>query len=94
MTVLEAMACGKPVLAFHQAGLKEIITDGYDGFTIPAGDIEMFCSRIVQMVDEPKMTSRMGACARNTVRQKYATEMMVTRYLKLYKRVGHADLSS
>jgi glycosyltransferase involved in cell wall biosynthesis len=87
MTILEAMACGKPVLTFRQAGLKEIITDGYDGYTIPPGDTELFASKILQMTDQPHMITEMGCRARDTIIDRYATGKMVSGYATLYRQM-------
>lgn len=87
MTILEAMACGKPILAFHQAGLKEIITDGFDGFTIPAGDTNLFVSKIFTLIDNPDLISQMGYNARKKIENKFTSQGMVKEYMDLYKKM-------
>ena len=87
MTILEAMASGKPVLAFHQAGLKEIITNGFDGYTVPEKDINLYVSKIIQLIDDPEMIVKMGKDARKKIENKYDSKQMTRKYISLYQEM-------
>jgi L-malate glycosyltransferase len=87
MTILEAMASGRPVLAFHTAGLKEIISNGLDGYTVPAGSTKLFAAKIVSLMDDRKMITQMGYAARKKIEVKYASKHMVKKYINLYQEI-------
>ena len=48
--VCEAMAAGKPVIAFQSGGITETILDGETGYLVPKGDIEGFRNRLDQLL--------------------------------------------
>jgi glycosyltransferase involved in cell wall biosynthesis len=61
MVILEAMACGLPVVAFDcENGPRSLITDGEDGFLIPAYDIGKFSERLVSLMNDEKLRIEMG----------------------------------
>jgi glycosyltransferase involved in cell wall biosynthesis len=61
LVLVEAMACGLPVVAFDcENGPRSIITDGEDGFLIPAYDIEKFSERMVLLMNDEPLRRKMG----------------------------------
>ncbi len=64
---LEAMACGKAIVASDVDGVNDSITDGVEGFLIPAGDIEWFADRILRLIAEPGLRKAMGARGRQRI---------------------------
>jgi glycosyltransferase involved in cell wall biosynthesis len=89
MSILEAMANGLPIIAFRVAGLKEIITDGVDGFTISAGDNSQFVSRIIRLIDNPNQLQTFGEAARQKIIDRFSTKKMVGGYCKLYRKLRY-----
>ena len=88
MTILEAMASGKPTLTYRTAGLKEIITDGYDGYTIPTANPDLFAAKIIELMDKPNLIAQMGQNARDKVTRRYSTDEMVIAYRETYNRLS------
>jgi glycosyltransferase involved in cell wall biosynthesis len=61
LVIVEAMACGLPVVAFDcENGPRSIITDGDEGFLIPAFDVEMFANRLKQLMNDGTLRKEMG----------------------------------
>jgi glycosyltransferase involved in cell wall biosynthesis len=61
LVLVEAMACGLPVVAFDcENGPRSLITDGEDGFLIPAYDIGKFSERLVSLMNDEKLRIEMG----------------------------------
>ena len=50
MTILEAMSCGIPVVAFHNYGPDEIIRDSVDGYLVDHFDTEAFAKKVVEIL--------------------------------------------
>jgi glycosyltransferase involved in cell wall biosynthesis len=87
MTVLEAMSRGIPVLAFNHGGIKEIITDGTDGFLIPPGDMHLFAEKILKLAGDNDCLSEMGNNAFAKITSNYSSGKMVASYKLLYANV-------
>jgi glycosyltransferase involved in cell wall biosynthesis len=61
LVLIEAMACGLPVVAFDcENGPRSLITDGEDGFLIPAFDVDLFAERLMRLMDDEKLRLEMG----------------------------------
>ena len=61
LVLVEAMACGLPVVAFDcENGPRSLITDGEDGFLIPAFDVVLFSERLITLMSDEKLRAKMG----------------------------------
>jgi glycosyltransferase involved in cell wall biosynthesis len=58
--VVEALACGTPVVATAAGGIPELFEDGSPGFLTPAGDAEMMAGRIVQILKDDDLRQSMS----------------------------------
>lgn len=72
---LEAMACGKPIIANDVDGIRDSLTDGEEGFLIPPGDPAAFAHRLIKLVQDPQLRSSMGSAGRSSV-QKFSPEFV------------------
>ncbi|MBI4661738.1 MAG: glycosyltransferase family 4 protein [Verrucomicrobia bacterium] len=68
---LEAMRFGIPVVAFDAGGIKEWLTDGYNGFLVPWMDCGQFAERVEALLRDGVLAGRMGEHAFQTVRQRF-----------------------
>jgi len=64
IVTLEAMACGKPVVASRIGGLPIIVEDGASGFLVPPSDAEALAGKIRLLISNEELRERMGAAAR------------------------------
>jgi len=64
---LEAMACGKPVIAVNRGALKDTITSGVDGFLVEENDVAALTAYLVKLLSNRELCERMGAAAREKV---------------------------
>jgi glycosyltransferase involved in cell wall biosynthesis len=64
MTVLEAMSCGRPVIATVNTGAADIIDDGVDGFVVPIRDSQAVADRLSRLYCDPDFAAAMGMRAR------------------------------
>jgi L-malate glycosyltransferase len=87
-SLLDAMACGKPIVATATGGIPEDVVDGQTGMLVPPRDHEAIASAIVKLLKDPAMRQRMGAAGLARVRQKFSAERMVRDTLRVYQRVA------
>lgn len=80
MTVIEAMACGLPVVASSVGGITESVVPGETGYLCEAGDIECFCNRLQQLRADPDLRNEMGAAGRHRVQTRYSQAVLVDRF--------------
>ncbi len=71
VSILEAMACGKPVVTTHHKGCEDAVVDGQTGFLVPVREIAPLAARIVTLLDDPGLRERMGQAGRRRVEQTY-----------------------
>lgn len=84
--VLEAMACGKPVVASRVGGIPEQVQEGKSGFLVPPGDAEALAHRIKYLLDHPQWAQAMGACGRRLVEEKFTWEHIARKVVQIYER--------
>lgn len=83
LTVLEAMAYGRPVIVTEGAGVYELLENGKDGFIVPIRDPKAIAERLKFLVNNPSEIKRMGKNARQKAEQ-YSWNKIRKRYEALY----------
>lgn len=86
-TCLEAMACGRPVVASSTGGIPEIIENGVNGLLVPAGSVVRLAEAIIRLLEDRKLADSVGENARKTIEMRYDPESVMKRTLKIYERV-------
>lgn len=87
MSVLEAMAYGLPVIAPRVGGLKEIITDGVEGFLIEDRNPGEFAKKCILLSMNDNLRTEMSLAARKKVISYFSAERMAKQYYELYKNL-------
>jgi glycosyltransferase involved in cell wall biosynthesis len=84
-TLLEAMACGTPVICTRVASMPEIVEDGRTGFVVEPGDRDGLRHRLRWMNENPDAAKEMGANARKVVLDRFLWRHVVHRCLEAYR---------
>jgi glycosyltransferase involved in cell wall biosynthesis len=79
LSVIEAMACGTPVIAYARGSMPELIEDGVNGFLVESFDEAVAAIGRVGGIDR--------AACRRSVERHFTVERMAERYLALYERI-------
>jgi glycosyltransferase involved in cell wall biosynthesis len=88
MAVLEAMACGLPVVASQCSSLPELLDDGKGGFLCPVGDAAAFADRINLLAQSQRLRDEMGAYNREKAVNQFGLEKMAAAYRHLFAQVN------
>jgi glycosyltransferase involved in cell wall biosynthesis len=86
LVLTEAMACGKPVIAFNIPPMYEIIINNVTGFLVDLS-IEKLASVLTFIIDNSTVLKPLGEMARTIVERKYSWNVVVNEYIELYKKV-------
>jgi len=84
IVLLEANACGKPVVASDIPGIREVVTNGENGLLTPVGDPKKLAACIAEMFENPVAAARMGEAGCVIVREKFAWEKIALCTERLY----------
>lgn len=87
-SLLDAMACSKPIVATEVGGIPEVVVDGETGFLVPPRDHEAMAAAIVRLLRDADLRGRMGAAGLARVRERFSADRMVQETLRVYRRVA------
>jgi glycosyltransferase involved in cell wall biosynthesis len=82
----QAMAAGRPVVAYRVDGAPEAVTEGVTGHLVEPGDFAGAAARIAGLLRDPERARRMGAAGRERVAE-FDADLMVRRQEELYRRL-------
>lgn len=84
---LEAMACGKPVVASNATALPELVIDNVNGILCQPGDIPSFSAACRVLADNAELCQVMGTAARSRVVKHFSESVVIGRYADLIQRL-------
>jgi len=84
-TVLEALACGAPVVASRIGGIPEQVEEGKTGYLVPVGDSKAMAGWILDLLADRELRLQMGRQAAENAAQRFGLERMVEEYLHFYE---------
>lgn len=91
LAVLEAMACGKPVVATTVGGVPEAVEHGLTGLLIPPNDPRALADAVTEILRDPELTRQMGRAARCRIEARYSLPVFVARIQNLYDELVESN---
>ena len=85
--LLEAGACGRPVVATDVPGCRQAVKPGENGLLVPVRDAEALAEAIAVLLKDPALRGRMGARGREIAVQEFSEERVVRETLALYREL-------
>ena len=85
--LLEAMACGRAVIASRVGGVDEIVRDEHSGLLVPPGAPAALTEAIIRVTADDALKQRLGAEARRRVHGRFSVARMVEGYTQLYREL-------
>jgi len=90
LSVLEAMAAGKVVIASNIGGIPEIIEHERNGILVEPGNFYALAKAILSLLEDEEKRKRLGENAYISVRRTFSAEKIAERYIKLYEEIATA----
>ena len=85
VSIIEAMAAGRPIVATAVGGVPDVVRNGVDGLLVPAGDGDALAAAINSLVADPLRRDRLGAAARTSVHPRFDASRLVAEITRLYE---------
>jgi sugar transferase (PEP-CTERM/EpsH1 system associated) len=89
VSLLEAMACGLPVVASRVGGIPEVVDEGVQGMLVPVGDADALAQAFVRYAQDAGLRAAHGQAGRARVEERFSMRAMVTAYGALYDGLRH-----
>lgn len=89
-SMLQAMACGCPLLGSRTAPVEEVISDGNNGLLRGFSDLDGLTQAALGVLDDRELQARIGRAARETIRERYSLEVTVPRLAELFETAATA----
>ncbi len=86
-SLMEAAACGRPIVATDIRGCREIVQDGKNGFLVPVKNAEALADRIAQLLSDGALRTRMGMKGRELVEREFRIERIASETIAVYRRL-------
>jgi glycosyltransferase involved in cell wall biosynthesis len=84
LSVLEAMACGTPVVGSDVPGIKDLVVNGENGLLVPARNPKMLAEALLTLLNEVELRKEMGRRARRVVVAEYSWDSVISKIEKVY----------
>jgi len=87
--LVEAMACGLPVITTDCGGIREAVDDGVEGYLVPTRDPESMAEAIVRLAKDPYLRIKMGQAGRKRVLRQFNLQDQAQKFIDLYLTLIH-----
>lgn len=84
---LEAMACGKPIVAYDVGWAPEVVESGKEGFLVPFGDTKKFAKAVLTLSNDMKLRNKMALAARTKVERLFNSELIKDQTIDWYQKI-------
>ena len=89
--IMEAMACGRAVVATDSGDVPHMIDDGKTGFVVPRGDEAALTSRMATLLEDRELCRRMGEAGRMKAEQAFGLDRLRSETFAAYRAEGWRD---
>lgn len=85
--VLEAMACGLPVVTTDCGGMREAVTNGVEGFVVPVRDAEAIAKALERLIEDTQLGQGMGQAGRERIVKDFTLQQQLEQFIQFYSAV-------
>lgn len=86
--LIEAAACGKPIITTDVPGCREIVRDNFNGLLVPARNIDKLTEALKRLIENHDLRTQMGIRSREIVEKEFSTQMIIMQTLALCEQLS------
>ncbi|MEJ2263146.1 MAG: glycosyltransferase family 4 protein [Anaerolineales bacterium] len=91
--LLEAAACGRPIVATDVPGCRQAVIHGSNGLLVPPNDAEALAEALYQLISDPALRNKMGASGRKLVTERFSNKRINAETLAVYRKIiNHSEI--
>jgi glycosyltransferase involved in cell wall biosynthesis len=79
VAIIEAGACGLPVIATRHAGIPEVVIEGETGLLVDEGDVAEMTKQMCRVAAQPELAARLGTAARQRIKEQFRMDQSIDR---------------
>jgi glycosyltransferase involved in cell wall biosynthesis len=87
-TLLEAAACGLPIVTTDAVGCREVVRNGDNGLLVPVGDAPALAKALHVLISDADLRDRMGAQSRAMAEREFSSDRVIRETLKVYRALS------
>ncbi|HMD87892.1 MAG TPA: glycosyltransferase family 4 protein [Anaerolineaceae bacterium] len=87
-SLIEASACGRPIVASDVPGCRQVVSEGENGLLVPVRDAEALANAVQRLIADAPLREKMGRRGREIVEAEYSTERIVSETMEVYKKLA------
>lgn len=84
-SLIEACAVGRPIVTTDVEGCRECVIEGYNGYLVPAKNIETLSEKMEDLINDPEKRTRMGINGRILAEKNFSIDFVIREHLRIYK---------
>ena len=93
VVLMEAQACGLPIISTYHSGIPEVVKDGKSGFLVPERDVDALAEKMEYLINHPELWPEMGRAGRRFVEEKYDIVKLNKRLERIYEALVNNNFS-
>jgi glycosyltransferase involved in cell wall biosynthesis len=84
-TLIEAAACGRPIVTSDVPGCREVVRHGENGLLVPARDAGALANALKNLLQSPSTRSEMGSCGRVIAEKEFSKDLVISQTFAFYQ---------
>jgi glycosyltransferase involved in cell wall biosynthesis len=86
-TLIEAAACGRPIVTSDVPGCREVVRHGENGLLVPARDAGALAKALIDLLQSPSIRSEMGRCGRTIAEKEFSMDLVISQTIAFYESI-------
>jgi glycosyltransferase involved in cell wall biosynthesis len=91
ISLVEAMACGLPVISTSVGGVKDIVKHNENALVVNAGDFQELYDALDLLMTDTTLSAGLGKTARHTIHERYSDHTVIKRYITLFNKIASSS---
>ncbi len=86
-SLIEACSVGRPIVTTDVPGCRECVKDGYNGFLVPAKEVELLEAALIRLIDDATLREQLGANSRKKAEREFSIDKVVEEHFNVYATI-------